>query len=93
MQCRHGTMKSCVAGGQVKRCCRRWCVVGLLWLERGPPKEGSDGSKGCSPICPLAVAKMSPPKETECWRNRAVHGAVFTRPVGVGVAFDARTGA
>ena len=61
-----GTLGPRVVGVQEERCCRRWCVAGLLWRGLGPPQEMGDGprktlSNGLrpfrSPLLPLCAYK------------------------------------
>ena len=70
----YGTLDPCVVAVREERCCRRWCVDGLLWRGLGPPQEMGDGSRGCSPRVRPVVAKVNPGTGTEGWGNRGARG-------------------
>ena len=86
----HGTLGPCVVGVREERCCRPWCVAGLLWRGLGPPQEMSDGSRECSSRSPPVPVKVNQGEEPE-GGGAAGLGALLARPVGISVVLDANT--
>ena len=66
----HGTLGPCVVGVREERCCRQWCVAGLLWRGLGPPQEMGDRSRGCTPRGRPVAAKVNPGRGAGGWRSR-----------------------
>ena len=85
----HGTLGPCVVGVQEERCCRRWCVAGLLWRGLGPPQEMGDGSRGCTPRGRPVAAKVNPGRGTGGWQSRGTR-RLPARPVCISVVLDAK---
>ena len=86
----HGALSPCVVDVRREgRCCRRWCVAGLLWRGIGPPQEVGGKSRGCHPRGRPVAAKVNPGRGTGGWRSRGAQRVV--RKVGVSVVLDAGT--